>query len=165
METVSCRLPEEDDLASVDYMLSSLRPRLQRGVAVKERAGRNIIRGQTGRGYDFEAYPAELAGEFDDVACVYIFARNISADTMHKLGEDASAKDFSLGFAGETESLAAAASAHEAAGHFRGFSFDTVLIARIPQAHIRAEVVEDVIALHTPVINDLLGGHERGLRS
>lgn len=152
-------------MASVDYMLSSLRPRLQRGLAVKERAGRNIIRGQSGRGYDFESYPAEMASDLEDVACVYIFARNISADTMHKLGEDASAKDFSLGFAGNTESLAAAAASHEAAGHFRGFSFDTVLIARIPQPHIRAEVLEDVIALHAPVVNDLLGGRERGLRS
>lgn len=165
MKTVSCRLSEEDDLASVDYTLSSLRPRLQRGIAVKERAGRNIIRGQSGRGYDFEAYPAALAQDLDDVACVYMFARNISADTMHKLGEDATAKDFSLGFAGQTDNLAASVAAHEQAGHFRGFSFDTVLIARIPQAHIRAEVVEDVIALHTPVINDLLGGRESGLSS
>jgi hypothetical protein len=156
---------QEDDLASVDYMLSSLRPRLQKGLAVKERAGRNIIRGRSGRGYDFEALPVDVAAELDDVACVYIFARNISADTMHKLGEDATAKDFSLGFAGDTDSLAAAAANHQAAGHFRGFSFDTVLIARIPQAHIRAEVMEDVIALHSPVINDLLGGRERGLRS
>lgn len=152
-------------MASVDYMLSSLRPRLQRSHAVKERAGRNIIRGQSGRGYDFEAYPADLASELDDIACVYMFARNISADTMHKLGEDATAKDFSLGFVSETEDLAAATAAHKKAGHFRGFSFDTVLIARIPQAHIRAEVMEDVIALHAPVINDLLSGRESGLRS
>jgi hypothetical protein len=146
-------------------MLSSLRPRVQKGVAVKERAGRNIIRGQSGRGYDFEAYPADTAVDFDDVACVYIFARNISAETMHKLGEDASAKDYSMGFAGETDSLAAAAAEHRDAGDFKGFSFDTVLIARIPQAHIRAEVVEDVAVLHRPVLNDLLRGHERGLRS
>lgn len=152
-------------MASVDYMLSSLRPRLQRNLAVKERAGRNIIRGQSGRGYDFESYPADMAADLEDIACVYIFARNISADTMHKLGEDATAKDFSLGFASETDNLAVAAAAHQQAGHFRGFSFDTVLIARIPQAHIRAEVAEDVIALHTPVVNDLLGSRERGLRS
>ena len=152
-------------MASVDYMLSSLRPRVQSGVAAKERAGRNIIRGQSGRGYDFEAYPIAAVPEFDGVACVYVFARNISAETMHKLGEDASADDYSLGFVGETDSLALAATRHETAGHFRGFSFDTVLIARIPQAHIRAEVAEDVALLHRPVLNDLLGSHERGLWS
>ena len=152
-------------MASLDYMLSSLRPRLQRGLAVKERAGRNIIRGRSGRGYDFESYPVDVAADLEDVACVYLFARNISAETMYRLGEDASASDFSIGFAGETDSLAASVAAHKKAGHFRGFNFDTVLLARIPQAHIRAEVVEDIIALQQPVINDLLRGHEGGRRS
>lgn len=164
METVRVACPQEELLASVDYMLSSLRPRVQKGFTAKARPGRNIIRGKSGRGYDFESYSLAAAAEFEDVACVYLVARDISAATMYTLGEDATAKDFSLGFAGETDNLAAELQEHEKAGHFRGFSFDKVLIARIPQPNIRSEVAEDVIVLHRPVLNDLLRSHERGMR-
>lgn len=151
-------------MVSVDYMLSSLRPKSRKGAARKERAGRNIIRGASGRGYDFEAYSVAEAAEFVGTACVYIFARNVSANTMHAMGEDASAKDFSLGYAAVTDDLARAAARHEAAGHFKGYSFDTILTVRVGSERIRNEIVEDVIALHRPVLNDLLGSHERGLR-
>ncbi len=151
-------------MASVDYMLSSLRSRMHRDAGTKDRAGRNIIRGASGRGYDFEAYPLHATEDFAGIACVYIFARNVSANTMHAMGEDATAKDFSLGYAGNTEDLASAAKEHVQAGHFRGFSYDTVLIVRVDQPNIRAEIVEDVISLHRPVLNDLLRSHQGGLR-
>ena len=83
-------------MASVDYMLSSLRSLMNRDAGTKDRAGRNIIRGASGRGYDFEAYPLHATDDFAGIACVYIFARNVSANTMHAMGEDATAKDFSL---------------------------------------------------------------------
>lgn len=151
-------------MASVDYMLSSLRPKSRKGASRRLRPGRNIIRGVSGRGYDFEAHSIAEMPEFDGAACVYIYARNISADTMHALGEDATAKDFSLGFAAVTDDLARAAVDHDRAEHFKGYNFDTVLTVRVDSARIRSEIAEDVIALHRPVLNDLLGGHHGGLR-
>lgn len=137
---------------------------MHRDAGTRERTGRNIIRGTSGRGYDFEAYPLSAAGDFAGVACVYICARNVSATTMYAMGEDATAKDFSLGYAGSTEDLATAAREHQEAGHFQGFGYDTVLVVRIAQPNIRAEIVEDVISLHRPVLNDLLRSHQGGLR-
>lgn len=151
-------------LASLEGMLAALRASTRRGggSAPLLRGGRNIFRGATGRAYDFEVLPvADVQGELAGTAAVYMYARNISAGRAHALGLDATIEHYALGYIAQTQDLGAAAAAHEVAGHFRGHDLDVVLFVRVEQAMIREEIAEDLVALHRPVLNDLLGGDQR----
>lgn len=150
-------------LASLESMLVALKASRRRAGATGAglRAGRNIIRGATGRAYDFEALPVADVRALDDAAAVYIYARNLSAASAHECGLDATVEHYALGYISETKDLGETAAGHERAQHFRGHDFDIVLFVRVDQAMIREEIAADLIALHRPVLNDLLGGNQR----
>lgn len=161
----SCERPRRLPLASLNSVLSVLKVRRRvRGDDLKLRPGRNVIRGSSGRAYDFEAQPLSTLGQIEDVAAVYIYARDISSPHAHGQGRDATAEDYNLGYVGEADDIAAAHRRHEAAGHFDGFGFDVALLVCVDNPVIRAEIVEDIQSLHRPVLNDLLRSQHGGLR-
>lgn len=109
--------------------------------------------------------PVAQVHTLEGVGAVYVYARNLSADAAHERGIDATVEHYVLGFISETAGLGEAAAAHDSAEHFRGHGFDAVLFVRVEQALIRDEITRDLIALHRPVLNDLLGGNQRTERS
>mgnify|MGYP000869569810 CR=1 FL=1 len=151
-------------MASLEGMLAVLKAGRRRAqtAAPALGEGRNILRGATGRAYHFEVLPvADVQDELAGVGAVYVYARNLSAGTDHAHGRDATVENYALGYVDQTEDLGAAAAAHEAAASFRGHDLDVVLFVRIEQAIIREEIAGDLVALHRPVLNDLLGGNQR----
>ncbi len=151
-------------MSSLNSVLSVLKVgRRVRDDDLKLRPGRNIIRGTSGRAYDFEAHPIASLTDLDDVAAVYIYARDVSAGEPHGRGLDATAENYHLGFAGEASDMAAAAARHESRRDFAGFDFDVVLLVRVDNEAIRKEIVEDVISFNRPVLNDLLRSQHGGL--
>ena len=150
-------------MASLEGMLAVLKASRRRGQNATPSlgAGRNILRGATGRAYHFEALPVgEVQEELAGVAAVYVYARNLSAGTAHAQGLDATVENYALGYIDQTEDLGAAAAAHEVAASFRGHDLDVVLFVRIEQVAIREEIAGDLVARHRPVLNDLLGGNQ-----
>lgn len=145
-------------------MLTGLKAVRRRASAGTLRAGRNIIRGATGRAYDLEALPIARVRGLTETPAVYIYARDLSSRSAHQLGHDATIEHYALGYIDQTADMSEAAATHEGEQHFRGHDFDVVLLVRIEQAAIRKEIVEDLIAQHRPVLNDLLGGHETARR-
>ena len=59
-------------MASLEAMLAALKVGTRRSGSAQPalRAGRNILRGATGRAYDFEVLPVADVGELDGVAAV-----------------------------------------------------------------------------------------------
>jgi hypothetical protein len=131
---------------------------------LKLRPGRNLIRGQSGRAYDFEAHPIETLGDLADVAAVYIYARDFSSADAHAKGHDAGAEDFSFIYAGEATDVAQRHRETQALGHLSGFDVNVALLVCVDNPAIRAEIVEDIITLHRPVLNDLLRSQHGRLR-
>ena len=154
-------------MASLESVLVALKASARRAGSgmSRLRAGRNIVRGATGRAYDFEMLPVAQIHTLEGVGAVYIYARNLSANAAHERGVDATIEHYALGYISETAGLGEAAAAHDSAQHFRGHGFDAVLFVRVHQANIREEIARDLIALHRPVLNDLLGGDQRAERS
>lgn len=132
---------------------------------LKLRPGRNLIRGQSGRAYDFEAHPIATLGDLTDVAAVYIYARDFSSAEAHARGHDAGAEDFSFIYAGEASDMGQRHRETRAQGHLEGFDVDVALLVCIDNPGIRAEIVEDIVALHRPVLNDLLRSQHGRLRA
>lgn len=151
-------------MASLEGMLAVLKAGRRRGQNARPSLGegRNILRGATGRAYHFEVLPVrDVQEELAGVAAVYVYARNLSAGMAHAQGIDATVENYALGYVDQTEDLGAAAAAHDVAATFRGHDLDVVLFVRIEHLMIREEIAGDLIALHRPVLNDLLGGNQR----
>lgn len=128
------------------------------------RPGRNIIRGTSGRAYDFEAYDVASVEDLSETSAVYIYARNLSAAAAHAQNRDATVEDYQIGYIGAAADLAATAEAHAETRAFAGHDFDVVLVVRVDNPRIRNEIMEDILALHRPVLNDLLRSNERAER-
>ncbi|MDX2202453.1 MAG: hypothetical protein NW223_06875 [Hyphomicrobiaceae bacterium] len=152
-------------MASLNSVLSVLNVgRRVRADGMRLRPGRNIIRGISGRAYDFEAHPAASLGELDGVAAVYIYARDVSSTEAHSQRLDATEADCRFGYIAEASDIAEAHRSNLHAGHFRGLGYDTALLVCIENPIIRAEIVEDILSLHRPVLNDLLRSQNGRLR-
>ena len=67
---------------------------------------------------------------------------------------------FEPGFIGRTADLGRRDAEHDLHGHFVGFAFDVVLVMRVDQEPIRADIESDLIELHRPVLNELLRGYQ-----
>ena len=152
-------------MASLNTVLSVLKvARRVRDDDLKLRPGRNVIRGNSGRAYDFEAHSLDALGDLEEVAAVYIYARDISSAEAHAAGRDAGADDFGFGYVGEASDVAKAYRRHATSSHLAGFDLDVALLVCVENAAIRAEIVEDIASLHRPVLNDLLRSQHGGLR-
>jgi hypothetical protein len=123
---------------------------------VRGSAGRVILRGASKRAYSFEAMEREAAGRLVGGA-VYIYARRVEPDAPHAAGVELGGAALELGYIGRTGNMAEQDAAHAQLGHFLGRSFDLLLILAIDQEAIRADIEGDLIALHRPKLNELLG--------
>ena len=134
--------------------LPSLRPRL------KGNAGRVILRGLSKRAYSFEVLEREAA--LPDMGGVYIYARRIAAESGRAAGQDASGAGLDVGYIGRTANVAWQDAEHTRLAHFVGHAFDVVLLLAVEQEPIRLDIERDLIALHKPVLNQLLRRHQPG---
>lgn len=134
--------------------LPSLQPKL------RSNAGRVILRGLSKRAYSFEVLDREVA--LPELGGVYIYARRIAADAGQAASRDGNGAGLALGYIGRTANIAWQDTEHERLAHFVGHAFDVVLLLPVESEPIRLDMERDLIALHRPVLNDLLCGHQPG---
>ncbi len=125
---------------------------------LKGNAGQVILRGLSKRAYAFEVLEREAA--LPDMGGVYIYARRIAADAGHAAGQSANSAGLDLGYIARTANMAWQDAEHERRGHFVGHAFDVVLLLPAEQEPIRIDIERDLIALHKPVLNELLRRHK-----
>jgi hypothetical protein len=123
----------------------------------KEEAGQVVLRSRSGRAYSFEVHPQEAVCDLADISAVYCYARAVPATSA-----DASGTCLDIGYVGKTGDMGRQDAEHEARGDFAGYGFDIVLILRIDETPMRAEVKADLIETFSPVLNDLLRSIECG---
>jgi hypothetical protein len=123
----------------------------------RDEAGHVVLRSQSGRAYSFEVHPQEAVCDMAEVSAVYCYARAVPATAV-----DASGTGLEVGYVGKTGDMGRQDAEHEARGDFAGYGFDIVLILRIDEAPMRAEIKSDLIDTFSPVLNDLLRSVECG---
>ena len=103
-------------------------------------------------------HPQEAVCDLAEVGAVYCYARAVPAATS----ADASGAGLEIGYVGKTGDMGRQDAEHEARGDFAGYGFDIVLILRIDEAPMRADIKSDLIETFSPVLNDLLRSIECG---
>jgi hypothetical protein len=123
----------------------------------RHETGQVVLRSQSGRAYSFEVHPQEAVCDMAEVSAVYCYARAVPVTSA-----DASGTGLEVGYVGKTGDMGRQDAEHEARGDFAGYGFDIVLVLRIEEAPMRAEIKSDLIETFSPVLNDLLRSIECG---
>jgi len=123
-----------------------------------------VLRTRSKRAYACEVYPREAVSDLIDVAAVYAYVRAVPANKSSAVA-DASGNGLHIGYIGTTDSMGRQDDLHSAGGHFGGHGFDIVLVHRVADAPIRADIARDLVETFNPVLNDLLRGLEPGNNS
>jgi hypothetical protein len=118
------------------------------------------LRGASKRAYVFEVWRREAIPDLGEVAAVYVYARSLAAETTASLPRDAPGALFEPGYIGSTSDLGRRDREHDRHGHFIGFAFDVLLVLRLDQPGMRAEIEHDLTEHYRPVLNELLRGYQ-----
>jgi hypothetical protein len=106
-----------------------------------------ILRGASKRAYTFEVFAPNAARSLWETGAVYGYARAVA---------DKGGCGYAISYVGRTANMAQQDSEHARLQHFAGYDIDTLLVLRIEQEAIRADVEGDLRALYQPLLNDLL---------
>jgi hypothetical protein len=114
----------------------------------KGKRGRVTLRGASKRAYAFEVFAPGRVRSLWETGAVYGYGRAVaSAD---------GGKAFEISFIGRTANMSQQDALHARLKHFVGYGIDTLLVLRIEQETIRADVEHDLRTLYNPLLNDLL---------
>jgi hypothetical protein len=146
----------------VSGLWNQLKPASARSPLLRPAATKTLIilHGATRQSYAFEVHPLEAAACFEEVAAVYVYARDAGPDVARAKAMDSNSRGVDLGFIGQTGDVAKQAAEHELRSHFVGYAFDLLLVLRIDEEAARAQAAQELIAYYRPVLNDLLGSHK-----
>jgi hypothetical protein len=147
----------------VGGLLGQLKPGSARGLfgGGKQKPGQASLRGMSKRAYLFEVFRREAIPDLGEVGAVYVHARTAAPDANATLPRGADGTAYEPGYIGSTADLARREAEHDRHGHFIGFAFDVVLVLRLEQEKMRAEIEADLVGLYRPVLNELLRGYQR----
>jgi hypothetical protein len=113
----------------------------------KGKARRVILRGASKRAYAFEIFAPNDVRALWQTAAVYAYARAVA---------EGDGCGYTISYVGRTANMAQQDAEHARLQHFAGYAIDTLLLLRIEQEAIRADVESDLRALYHPLLNDLL---------
>jgi hypothetical protein len=147
----------------VGGLLGQLKPGSARGLfgGGKQKPAQATLRGMSKRAYLFEVFRREAIPDLGEIGAVYVHARTAAPDATSTLPRDANGTAYEPGYIGSTADLARREAEHDRHGHFIGFAFDVVLVLRLEQEKMRADIEADLIGLYRPVLNELLRGYQR----
>jgi len=146
----------------VGGLLGQLKPGSARGLfgGAKTKLVRATLRGISKRAYLFEVLRREAIPDLGEIGAVYAYARTAAPDAAQSLPRDSAGTAYEPGYIGATADLARREAEHDRHGHFIGFAFDVVLVLRLQQEKMRADIAGDLIELYRPVLNELLRGYQ-----
>jgi hypothetical protein len=147
----------------VGGLLGQLKPGSQRGLfgGGRPKPAQATLRGMSRRAYLFEVFRREAIPDLGEIGAVYVYARTAAPQPGSALPRDANGAAYEPGYIGSTADLARREAEHDRHGHFIGFAFDVVLVLRLEQDMMRADIEADLIGLYRPVLNELLRGYQR----
>ena len=144
----------------VSTLFGNLKPASGRGILGGKKAGQLLLRGRSKRAYSFEVHRREAVASLWEIPAVYIYARTAPPGSSHAADRDSISSGLAIGYIGRTENMGWQDAEHERLGHFVGHGFDAVLILRVEQEMIRADIERDLIEHHNPVLNELLRSYQ-----